>query len=101
MLNTIKLLLKENLLKNTPNKEGDLHYLVSGNNCTAVTSDTNDTESTSLPKLRETFTQNAKGHGSSGETMNGMLHAEFFTLKTLNSVIGEISNLNKKISEMF
>lgn len=47
VLNTIKFLLKENLFKNTPNKEGDSYYLVSGSNSTAVTTDTSDTESTS------------------------------------------------------
>ena len=47
MLNAIKLLQKKNLLKNTPTKVGDSYYLVSENNSTAVTADTNNMESTS------------------------------------------------------
>lgn len=47
VLNAIELLQKKNLLKNTPTKVGDSYYLVSENNSTAVTADTNNMESTS------------------------------------------------------
>ena len=42
VLNAIKLLLMENLLKNTPTKEKDSYYIVSENSSTAVISDNND-----------------------------------------------------------
>ena len=42
VLNAIKLLLMENLLKNTPTKEVDSYYIVSEKCSTAVISDNND-----------------------------------------------------------
>ena len=47
VLNAIKLLLGENLLKNTLTKNGDSYYVVSENSSTGVISGNNDTESKS------------------------------------------------------
>ena len=47
VLNAIKLLLGENLLKNTLTKDGDSYYVVSENSSTGVISGNNDTESKS------------------------------------------------------
>ena len=74
MLNAIKLLFEENLLKNTLIKEGDSYYVVSEDSSTASISDSNDRESNSeeefpsyeeIPKLGETSTQNVKEQGNS------------------------------------
>ena len=74
MLNAIKLLFEENLLKNTLIKEGDSYYVVSEDSSTTSISDSNDRESNSeeefpsyevIPKLGETSTQNVKEHENS------------------------------------
>ena len=105
LINLIKLLLKENLLKNTPTKEGDSNYVNSEDSSSIVISDNNDTESNSqedipsneeIPKLGETSTQNIKEHESSEKILISIFQAKFLTSK--NFAMGEISNMNAKIS---
>ena len=105
VLNAIKVLLKENLIKNTPTKEGDSYYIVSEDSSTTVISDNNDTKSNSqeetpsneeIPKLGETSIQNIKEHESSENITISMLQTEFLTFK--NFVMEEISSMNEKIS---
>ena len=108
VLNAIKLLLKENLLKNTRTKEGNSCYVISEDSSTTVISDNNDTESNyqeetpsneEILELGETSTQHVKEHESSEKkrlaccTLN-ILHLRIF-------VTGAISNMNEKISGMF
>ena len=45
VLNAVKTLMEKDLLKNTTTKEGDSYYVVSEGSSSAITSDTNDTES--------------------------------------------------------
>lgn len=45
VLNAVKILMEKDLLKNTTTKEGDSYYVVSEGSSSAITSDTNDTES--------------------------------------------------------
>ena len=88
MLNGIKLLMEENLLKNKATKEEDSYYVVSDNSSITVTSNNNDTESDSqeetpsheeILKLGEMSTQNVKEHESSLNITISMLQAEFLT----------------------
>ena len=89
LLNAIKFLIEENVLKNTPTKAGDSYYVFlrivalklflipRRRNAVKNTQLRMDPSNGKVPKLGETSTQNVKEHESPEKITNSILQVEF------------------------